>query len=67
MITIVKTETLQSKGDTKELTVEIRGLSTDTKPEKIGDNNVGNGSQYIEMDTGKIYFYDIENKQWREF
>ena len=67
MITIVKTETLQSKGDEKSITVELRGLSTDTKPEKIGDNNIGNGSLYIEMDEGKIYFYDEENKQWREF
>lgn len=67
MITIIKTETLQSKGDEKSITVELRGLSTDTKPEKIGDNNIGNGSLYIEMDTGKIYFYDAENKQWREF
>lgn len=67
MISIIKTETLQSKGDEKSITIELRGLSTDAKPEKIGDNNIGNGSLYIEMDTGKIYFYDAENEQWREF
>lgn len=67
MTTIIKTDALYSKGDVKQLTVEIRGLSTDPKPETIGDNKVGNGSLFIEMDTGKIYFYDLQNKQWREF
>jgi len=47
--------------------VEIYGLSTDSKPTQVGANDVGNGSLYIEMDTGKIYFYDAENKQWKEF
>lgn len=37
-------------------------LSTDTKP-----TGVANGSCIIEMDTGKIYFFDAENGQWREF
>ena len=67
MLSIIKTETLQSKGDEKSITVELRGLSTDTKPNKIGDNNIGNGSIFIEIDTGKIYFYDGENTQWLEF
>ena len=38
-------------------------LSSDSKP--IG--NVENGSKLIEMDTGKIYIYDAQNNQWREF
>lgn len=41
----------------------IYGLSTDTKPTK----SVQNGSAFIEMNTGKIYFFDAENKQWREW
>ena len=65
MITITKLDA-STKGS-EYFIGEIRGLSTDTKPEKIGDINVGNGCQFIEMDTGKIYFYDLENKQWREF
>ena len=43
--------------------LEIIGLSTDTKP----TDNISNGSIFIEMDTSKIYFYDLQNKQWREF
>lgn len=39
------------------------GLSTDTKPTE----GVGNGSAFLEMDTGKIYFYDAENTTWREW
>ena len=31
------------------------GLSTDTPKPTEG---IGNGSAFIEMDTGKIYFYD---------
>lgn len=30
------------------------GLSTDNKPTA----GVGNGSSFIEMDSGKVYFYD---------
>lgn len=36
------------------------GLSTDSKP-----TNVGNGSTFIEMNTGKIYFFDAAGSTWR--
>ena len=44
--------------------VEFRGLSSDTKPTVIKDNKgiekkVDNGSVFIEIDTGKIFFYDL--------
>lgn len=39
------------------------GLSTDQKPTE----GIANGSVFIEMDTGKIYFYDLENTTWREW
>ena len=39
-------------------------LSTDTKP--TGDL-IGNGSDLLEMDTGKVCFYDAEGVQWEEF
>lgn len=32
----------------------LYGLSADTKPSE----GIGNGSAFIEMDTGKLYFYD---------
>ena len=42
------------------LTNTYYGISTGpSKPQ-----NVGNGSVYIEMDTGTIYFYDAENSRW---
>lgn len=40
-----------------------KGLSTDTKP----TGNIKNGTAFVEMDTGKLYFYDAEGSQWREF
>lgn len=47
---------------TGEKTYEYRGLSTDVKPTK----RVGNGSVFIEMDTGKVYIFDEENVIWKE-
>ena len=26
---------------------------------------IDNGSVFIEIDTGKIFFYDLENEQWK--
>lgn len=37
------------------------GESTDTKPV-----DVENGSIFTEIDTGKIYRFDAENKIWHE-
>lgn len=44
---------------TDERTYEFRGLSTDTKPIE----RVGNGSIFIEMDTGKVYMFDEQNTE----
>lgn len=49
----------------------LAGLSTDTKPigtVLINDETValGNGSEFIEMDTDKKYGYDAENQAWKE-
>lgn len=48
------------------ISVELRGLSTDTKPTEINDRKVANGSVFIEIDTGKIFFYDLDNQTWNE-
>lgn len=37
------------------------GLSTDSKP-----TSGGNGSCFIEIDTGKAFFFDAENSLWLE-
>ena len=39
------------------------GLHTDTKP----TTGVPNGSAFIEMDTGKIFFFDAAGAQWFEW
>ncbi len=39
------------------------GLSTDQKPTE----NVSNGDCFIEMDRGKIWFFDKENSAWIEW
>ena len=41
---------------------EVRCLSTDEKPTE----GIFNGSELIEMDTGKLYMFDKDNEQWRE-
>ena len=38
------------------------GLEADTKP-----SGYPNGSMFFEMDTGKLYFYDAENAEWKEW
>lgn len=37
------------------------GRSIDTKP-----TNVANGSRFTEIDTGRKYCFDAENKKWYE-
>ncbi len=66
MITVNKKERERIiKGGSIAL-VELSGLSTDDKPVEMGSTKVDNGSTYIEMDTGKIYLYDLENEEWQE-
>ena len=36
---------------------EYQGLSTDTKP----ITNIGGGSTFYELDTGKAWIYDLNN------
>ena len=63
MVSITKTDVKNSK----TIIGELAGLSTDTKPTKIDGNEVGNGCKFLEIDTGKIYIFDEQNKQWKEF
>lgn len=45
-------------------TVTMFGLYSDTKPTDV---SIGNGSAFIEMDTGKVYFFDAANSEWKEW
>ena len=67
MISIVKTQIVKDTKEGKTVTGDLRGLSTDTKPTEINGQKIGNGSSFVEMDTGKVYFYDIESETWKEF
>lgn len=67
MITFYKKDNV-STNSTKE--IEIRGLSTDEKPTAITIDGeeypLANGTVFVEIDTGKLYMYDLENEQWKE-
>ena len=66
MVSIYETKKVKVTNGSELVTVELRGLSTDEKPSTLGDKQIDNGSEYIEMDTGKIFFYDLENEEWKE-
>ena len=40
---------------------DYRGLSTDEKPK---GRKRGDGSTFLEIDTGEVYIYDRENDEW---
>ena len=46
--------------------LELRGLSTDEKPTTIENGTIENGSVFIEIDTGKVFIYDLDNEDWNE-
>lgn len=66
MVTISKIENNRETTTDDYVLVELRGLSTDEKPVEINNKTIDNGSMYIEIDSGKIYLYDLENEQWKE-
>lgn len=68
MISYIEQKTVQSEpdagGELRSVVLsEMRGLSTDEKPTQ----NVANGSSFIEMDTGRIFFFDEANGRWLDF
>lgn len=42
---------------------KLFGLSTDVKPTA----NTANGAKFIEMDTSKVYFFDLDSTTWLEW
>jgi len=63
MTTIYNVKKSDIEGEGKFL-CEFRGLSTDDKPTNLDDGEIENGSVFIEIDTGNIYMYDLENEEW---
>lgn len=66
MITITDGQKIKTNDEGRTMVAELRGLSTDTKPTKVGDITIDNGSVFIEINTGKLFFYDLENETWNE-
>lgn len=66
MVTIYKSENVKKEEEGTLLRGELRGLSTDEKPVKIGDKTIANGSQFIEIDTGKVFLFDADSETWKE-
>lgn len=66
MTTIYKVENEMKRDGKEYITVELRGLSTDTKPTTSGEKYIDNGSVFVEIDTGKIFFYDLSTETWKE-
>lgn len=67
MITIYKIENEVSTPEGDYISTELRGKSTDTKPtDEYKGKKIGNGSVFIEIDTGKLYFFDGDTKTWKE-
>lgn len=53
--------------NTNSRTLDLYGESTDTKPTDFIDGvQVINGSVFIEIDTGKGFLFDEQNRIWRE-
>ena len=46
------------------LLVELRGLSTDEKPKILENSIIENGSEFVEIDTGKKYLFDETIEKW---
>ncbi len=65
MISIYQNKNMSTTGDSEEKEIQFRGLSTDEKPTSLGDENIENGSIFIEIDTGKLFFFDAENEEWK--
>ena len=67
MISSSEAKRMREDGDDKLTILELRGLSTDEKPvDEINNTNIDNGSIFIEIDTGKVYMFDLENTEWKE-
>lgn len=64
MVTLYNIKKNSFKEGKPYLLVELRGLSTDTKPKTINNSIIENGSVFVEIDTQDIYFYDLSSEEW---
>lgn len=66
MVTIYKDENDRLQWDSTYTQLELRGLSDDDKPTVIEGKTIANGSVFIEIDTGKVFMYDLSTQTWKE-
>lgn len=66
MVSTYKIENTKIKPDGDYISVELRGLSTDTKPTTIDNKKIDNGSVFIEIDTGNVFMFDYTKQEWNE-
>ena len=66
MVSIYKQDNVRLTLEGKKVSMELRGLSTDEKPKVINRAIVDNGSSFIEIDTGKVFLYDLDSETWKE-
>ena len=65
MISLYKKQDVLN-GETDKKEVEVRCSSQDTKPISDDVPDITNGTMLIETDTGKLYIYDEDEKEWNE-
>lgn len=44
--------------------VELRGLADDEKPTTINGGAIENGSEFLEIDTGDLYYFNEDDTEW---
>lgn len=66
MVTISNIRRVNKINGTINFLVDLVGLAADDKPITIKNGIADNGSTFIEIDTGKLYLYDLENEEWKE-
>ena len=63
MVTIYKVEKANINNAGKFL-VELRGLADDEKPTTINGGAIENGSEFLEIDTGDLYYFNEDDTEW---
>lgn len=66
MISIYRNKNVEATENGEKKAIEFRGLSTDTKPTQVYGKDVSNGAVFIEIDTGKVFLFDLDSKEWKE-
>lgn len=63
MVTIYKVEKANINNAGKFL-VKLRGLADDEKPTTINGGAIENGSEFLEIDTGDLYYFNEDDTEW---